>query len=89
MTQYLILCPTLTWAQRAQRALERAGIGASVVKAPQRLTEGGCGYAASLTRRFDDAVNILRRNALLKGKIYRREENGEYTEIGAENNDLS
>ena len=31
MTQYLILCPTLTWAQRAQRLLERAGLNASVV----------------------------------------------------------
>ena len=82
MTQYLILCPTLTWAQRAQRTLERAGIGSGVVKAPQRLSEGGCGYALSLTRRFDDALNILRRNALIKGRLYRREENGDFTEIG-------
>ena len=89
MTQYLIMCPTLTWAQRAQRTLERAGIGASVVKAPQSLTEAGCGYAVSLYRRFDDAVRILRKNALIKGKIYRREENGEYTQIGAGKNDLS
>ena len=82
MTQYLMLCPTLTWAQRAQRTLECAGISAGVVKAPQRLSEGGCGYALSLIRRFDDALNILRRNALIKGRLYRREENGDFTEIG-------
>ena len=89
MTQYLFMCPTLTWAQRTQRTLERAGISASVVKAPQRLTEHGCGYAVSLTRRFDDALNILRKNSLIKGKIYYREENGEFTEIGEGKNDLS
>lgn len=89
MTQYLFMCPTLTWAQRTQRTLERAGISASVVKAPQRLTEHGCGYAVSLIRRFDDASEILQRNALIKGRIFRREENGEYTQIGAEKNDLS
>ena len=89
MTQYLILCPTLTWAQRAQRMLERAGLSASVVKAPQSLSVRGCGYAVSLTRRYDDALNILRRNALIKGKLYRREENGEFTEIGGGTDDLS
>lgn len=89
MTQYLILCPTLTWAQRTQRTLERAGLNASVVKAPQSLSVRGCGYAVSLRRRFDEAVNILRKNALIKGKIYFREENGEFTEIGERKNDLS
>ena len=89
MTQYLILCPTLTWAQRAQRMLERAGVSAGVVKAPQRLSEGGCGYALSLTRRFDDALALLRKNALLKGKVYRRESGGEYTRMGEVSDDLS
>lgn len=83
MTQYLILCPTLTRAQRTQKTLERSGIAASVVKAPQRLSEHGCGYAVSLYRRFEDAVNILKRNGLLQGKLYRREANGDFTEIGA------
>lgn len=81
MTQYLFMCPTLTWAQRAQRTLERTGISAAVVKAPQSLTDFGCGYAVSLYRRYDDAVKILERNKLIKGKIYRRENNGEYTRI--------
>ena len=82
MTQYLILCPTLTWAQRAQRTLERAGISAAVVKAPQKLAENGCGYAVSVYRRFDDALGLLRNAGLIKGKIFRRESGGEYTQIG-------
>ena len=83
MTQYLIMCPTLTWAQRAQRVLERSGISASVVKAPQSITESGCGYAVSLYRHFERARELLQRNGLIKGKIFRRESGGEYTRIGA------
>ena len=89
MTQYLIMCPTLTWAQRAQRALERAGISGRVVKAPQSITESGCGYAVSLYRRFDDAVEILRKAGLIKGKIFRREDNGEYTQVWGVRDDIS
>ena len=81
MSQYLILCRSLTWAQNSQRMLERAGITSNVVKAPQGLTTEGCGYAVSLYRRFEDAVSILKRNNMINGRIYRREENGEYVRL--------
>ena len=42
--QILIMCRSLTRAQRSELLLERRGIGASVVKAPQALRENGCGY---------------------------------------------
>ena len=35
--KYLIMCKSLTNAQRAALLLERRGIGAAVVKAPQSL----------------------------------------------------
>ena len=79
MTQYIILCPSLTTAQKTQRIFERAGIASTVVKAPQRLYTTGCGYAVSLYRGFDAAKELMRKNAVTHGKIYRREENGEYT----------
>ena len=77
------MCSTLTWAQRAQRTLERAGISAAVVKAPQKLSENGCGYAVSVYRRVDEAFGILKKTGLIKGRIFRRESGGEYTQIGA------
>ena len=36
--RYLIMCRSLTYAQRAARVLERAGIGAGIIKAPAGLT---------------------------------------------------
>ena len=70
-------------AQRASLLLERRGLSASVVKAPQHLRENGCGYALSLYRRLDEAVSLLQNNRLLTGKIYRRLEDGSYQEVEA------
>ena len=79
--RYLILCRSLTYAQRAAAALERRGISARIIKAPQHLRERGCGYALSLTRRFPEAVSVLREQQLLTGRLFRKEENGEYREV--------
>jgi hypothetical protein len=85
--RYLILCKSLTGAQRAALLLERRGISAGVVKAPQSLRAGGCGYAVSLYRRLGEAAELLREAKLLTGKIYLRGEDGSYRE--AEAHDLS
>ena len=78
----LIMCKSLTTAQRGALLLERRGISASVVKAPQHLRGSGCGYALSLYRNLEEAVTTLQNGRLLTGKIYRRLENGEYLEVG-------
>ena len=80
--QYLIMCRSLTWAQRSAALLERGGITASVVKAPQGLSASGCGYAISIYRRFEEARNLLAKNNMINGKLFKRTENGEYQEIG-------
>lgn len=79
MIQYLIMCPSLTLAQKTQRILERAGIYSAVVKTPQGLYTNGCGYAVSLYRGMDRAKELMRKNSIVHGKIYMREENGEYS----------
>ena len=80
--QYLIMCRSLTWAQRSAALLERGGITASVVKAPQGLSASGCGYAISIYRRFEEARNLLAKNNLINGKIFKRTEIGEFQEMG-------
>lgn len=81
MTQYLIMCRSLTHAQRSSRLLERAGITATVVKAPQELSRAGCGYSLSLYRHFDEAVRILKKNNMINGKLFQKQENGTFMEI--------
>lgn len=81
MTQYLIMCRSLTYAQRSQKLLEHAGISGAVVKAPQGLNTSGCGYAVSIYRRVDEAISLLRGGNMISGKIFRRTETGEYVEV--------
>ena len=44
----LIMCRSLTYAQRSSQVLERAGITATVLKAPQSVSKTGCTYCVKL-----------------------------------------
>ena len=79
--QYLFMCRSLTSAQKAASILTRSGINAAVVKAPQRLAAGGCGYAVSVYRRFEEVKTLLLNSNILKGKIYVRDGENEYVEV--------
>ena len=78
MTQYLLMCRSLTYAQKSVKLLERSGITAAVVKAPQGLSSS---YAVSLYRNFDAALGLLRSSGLISGKIFSRADGGEYKEL--------
>lgn len=79
--QVLILCRSLTQAQKSAALLERRGIFAAVVKAPQTLRGNGCGYAISLHRRPEEALMLMRQNQITFGKVYLRQENGTFREM--------
>lgn len=82
MQHYLILCRSLTYAQRAQRAVERAGVTGTLVKAPQDVTGGGCTYGVRVpTGKVDIAVEVIRKAGLPMGKIYRYEPDGSLKEV--------
>ena len=48
MKEYLIICRSITFAQRASRAIYRAGIGNQVLRVPAGLVKSGCGYAVKV-----------------------------------------
>ena len=52
---YLIMCRSLTYAQRVSNALERAGIPARVLRSPGEISPTGCSYSVNLAR----ALTIL------------------------------
>lgn len=81
MTRYLIMCRSLTHAQRSARLLERAGITATVIRSENGLSTEGCRYAVQLLRHFEDAVRILRESDMIRGRIFRQREDGTYEEI--------
>lgn len=61
--------------------LERALIRATVVKAPKELTAHGCGYALRLRGKLEEAVFLLRKNAMPIEKIFAAGPDGEYREV--------
>ena len=70
LLQYLIMCRSLTYAQRASKALEKAGITAIVSKAPHGSSASGCAYCVKVSeKRMTDALRILKINGLGPGKI--------------------
>ena len=69
--QYLIMCRSLTYAQRASRFLERNGIANGIVKAPSVLGANGCAYCVSVRgRKGEKAVELLKNEGTTTGKIY-------------------
>ena len=81
---YLILCRSLTYAQRAARVLERAGIPALVTRPPAGLGPHGCSYALRLRERhLSAALRALREAGMDHGKVYLMQPGGGSREVEA------
>ena len=83
LKQYLILCRSVTSAQRCARLLQSSLIRASVTKAPSGLTKAGCTYALLLHGKLENALSLLRSNQMPFGKAFSREDRGEWIEVQA------
>ena len=82
MIYYLIICRSLTYAQRSAKALERAGITATVLKTPQNIAAEGCGYSVKVPiNRLNNAVLTLKKVSLDPRRIFEAYDNGEYIEV--------
>ena len=80
--RYLIMCRSLTYAQRAAKILERHAISAGVTRAPTGLSGNGCSYCVTVAYgRGIAAADILRREGLLQGKIYQQNTDGTVKEV--------
>ena len=62
MMVYLIMCRSLTYAQRVANALERGGIPARVLRSPEELSPAGCSYSVKIAQR-----NLARALTILHG----------------------
>ena len=71
MQFYIIMCRSLTYAQRAVRALERRGLYSAVTRAPAGLTTDGCSYGVRVRAKdLDTARNILSAAGLTTEKYF-------------------
>lgn len=75
--QFLLMCRSLTYAQRSARVLERAGIAGSVMRAPKSVSARGCAYCVAVPEKNGArAVKILTESGMKPEKIYRRGADG-------------
>ena len=75
--EWLITFRSVTFAQRAERALHSRHIYCKMQRTPKYLTERGCGYCLRLqSLDVPEAVEILRREKLPHEKIYAIKEDG-------------
>ena len=82
MVYYLIVCRSLTYAQRGLRLLERAGISAYLVRAPRLIAQAGCAYCIKVSQRWlERAVELMREAKLVPRGVYQQLEDGSYEEV--------
>lgn len=79
---YLIICRSLTYAQRTASVLERAGIPAPIQRAPRLVAEEGCSHAVRVAERhLAAALAALARAGLSPTRVYLHDRSGAYREV--------
>ncbi len=79
--QFILMCRSLTVAQRASRALQRGGIYAVVAKAPQSANPEGCTYGVKIAERnLSAAQMLLHHNGIRVEKVLELN-NGSFREV--------
>ena len=82
MLHYLIMCKSLTYAQRAARVLEHIGISVVITKVPQGLAGEGCTYSVKVSeRRLADALEALKNAGFKSNRVFLQTAAGEIREV--------
>ena len=82
MVYYLIICRSLTYAQRTARALERAGISVYITRTPRAIAAEGCSHAVKVSqRRISEALRVLSRAGMSPQRLFVLEPDGGYREV--------
>ena len=82
MLYYLIVCRSLTYAQRTAAALERTGITARVLRSPKSIAGEGCSHSVKISQRsLPEALLVLQRADLTPNRIFITAGAGSYQEV--------
>lgn len=82
MVYYLIVCRSLTFAQRTAAALERAGISAHILRSPKAISREGCSHSVKVSQRnLSSALVVLNRAGLTPDQVYITHGDGSYREV--------
>ena len=79
---YLIMCRSLTYAQRTVRVLERGGISGHMMRAPKMITKEGCTYCVKISeQKLTDALKLLHREGIYPKQVFLQSSEGSYSEV--------
>ena len=82
MLYYLIVCRSLTHAQRTAAALERGGITARILRSPKSIAGEGCSHSVKVSQRsLPEALRSLQRAELSPKRIFITAGDGSYQEV--------
>ena len=82
MPYYLVLCRSVTRAQRMSALLERSGIAAPYFRAPSGLTDRGCSYAVRVgVNHYPAAVRLLKAGGLPPMRAFYSTGDGAHHEV--------
>lgn len=82
MLYYLIVCRSLTHAQRTASALERAGIPTQIIRSPASIAGEGCSHSVKLVQRLlPKALQVLQIASLTPKRIFITASDGSYQEV--------
>ena len=84
MLHYLLMCRSLTYAQRAARALERIGVTAVITKVPKSVSKQGCGYCVKVSEKnLARSLAALNTAGLGPSRVFVAETDGSFSEVDA------
>lgn len=82
MLYYLIICRSLTYAQRTAAALERAGITARILRSPKSIAGEGCSHSVKISqRKLPEALRVLQKAELTPKRVFITAGDGSYQEV--------
>ncbi|MFI3251474.1 MAG: DUF3343 domain-containing protein [Eubacteriales bacterium] len=82
MVYYLIICRSLTYAQRTSKVLERAGITSYILRTPKSISGEGCGHGVKIAQKnLEKTLTTLHRNDLTPKKLYITFGDNSYREV--------
>lgn len=82
MLYYLIICRSLTYAQRTAAALGRAGITAHIFRTPRQIAGEGCSHCVRIRQQdLEDSLAVLRQADLSPKRVFLSGDGGGYQEV--------
>lgn len=82
MKQYFITFRSVTFAQRAEARMKKAGHQCTLQRTPRWMEEQGCGYALRIwVREIDPVLEILREDNIPLRRVYLQGRDGEMEEV--------